>query len=59
MNNIPFPYLPTFQPQEIKNIKKKINKLKYEKKKLTERIDRLENKPYKNYLQKEEGKYIM
>ncbi len=59
MNNIPFPYLPAFQPQQIPSIEEEINKLKYEIKKLTERIDRLENKPYKNYLQKEEGKYIM
>ena len=58
MNNITFPYLPPYQ-MTIINFGEEIKKLKYEIRKLNERIDKLENKNKKNYLQKEDGKYMM
>lgn len=59
MNNMPFPYLPPYQNQPMFNVEEEIRKLKYEVKILKEKVDKLENKTYKNYLQKEEGKYMM
>lgn len=71
MNNIPFPYLQPyqspyqqpfqqpFQQQPVLNVEEEIKKIKQEVKILRERIDRLESKNHKNYLQKEEGKYMM
>lgn len=59
MNNIPFPYLPPYQNQPMFNVEEEIRKLKYDVKILKEKVDKLENKTYKNYLQKEEGKYMM
>lgn len=58
MNNITFPYLPPYQ-MPIINFEEEIKKLKYEIQKLNEKIDKLENKNKKNYLQKEDGKYMM
>lgn len=58
MNNITFPYLPPYQIPII-NFEEEIKKLKYEIQKLNERIDKLENKNKKNYLLKEDGKYMM
>ncbi len=59
MNNMPFPYLPPYQNQPMFNVEEEIRKLKYDVKILKEKVDKLENKTYKNYLQKEEGKYMM
>lgn len=59
MNNMPFPYLPSYQNQPMFNVEEEIRKLKYDVKILKEKVDKLENKTYKNYLQKEEGKYMM
>ncbi len=75
MNNMPFPYPQaygpfyqhpyqppypqTYQPQPTLNIEEEIKKLKQDVKALQERIDRIEHKNHKNYLQKEEGKYMM
>lgn len=59
MNNMPFPYLPPYQNQPMFNVEEEIRKLKYDIKILKEKVDKLENKTYKNYLQKEEGKYMM
>ena len=59
MNNMPFPYLPPYQNQPMFNVEEEIRKLKYDVKILKEKVDKLENKTYKNYLQKEEGKNMM
>ncbi|MDD5888806.1 MAG: hypothetical protein PUC82_04900 [bacterium] len=59
MNNMPFPYLIPYQPTPIPNIEEEIKKLKYDIKILKEKVENLEKKGNKNYLQKEEGKYMM
>lgn len=59
MNNIPYPYMHHYQNIQQLNIENEIKFLKYEIQILKEKIQKLENKNHKNYLQKEEGKYIM
>lgn len=60
MNNIPYPYMPFGMPLPVPDkYEEEINNLKYETEKLKERVNNLENKNKKNYLQKDEGLYIM
>lgn len=59
MNNMPFSYFQPYQQPQMYNVEEEIRKLKYEIKILNERLDKLENNKTKNYLQKEEGKYMM
>lgn len=59
MNNFPYPYMQQYQNIQQINIENEIKLLKYEIQILKEKIQKLENKNQKNYLQKEEGKYIM
>lgn len=61
MNNMPYPYmqLPFPIPGQQQNYEEEINKLKYEVAKLKERVSELEQKKKKNYLQKEDGFYMV
>lgn len=59
MNNMPYPYLPPYQNIQQLNIEEELRRLKYEINILKEKVQKLENKNKKNYLQKEEGKYMM
>ncbi len=59
MNNMPFPYMPPYQHTQIMNVEEEIRILKHEIKILKEKVQKLEGKNQKNYLQKEEGKYMM
>lgn len=59
MNNIQYPYLPPYQNIQQINIENEIKILKYEIQILKDKIQKLDNKSQKNYLQKEEGKYMM
>ena len=59
MNNIQYPYLAPYPNIQQINIENEIKILKYEIQILKDKIQKLDNKNQKNYLQKEEGKYIM
>lgn len=61
MNNMPYHYmhLPFPMPGQQPNYEEEINKLKYEVAKLKERVSELEQQKKKNYLQKEDGFYMM
>ena len=59
MNNMQYPYFPSYQNIQQTNLENEIKILKYEIQILKDKIQKLDNKSQKNYLQKEEGKYIM
>lgn len=59
MNNMQYPYFPSYQSIQQINLENEIKILKYEIQILKDKIQKLDNKSQKNYLQKEEGKYIM
>lgn len=60
MNNMPFPYFqPPYNQPPRDNLEEEIRMLKSEINKLKRRIEILENKDQKNYLQKDDGLYMM
>lgn len=60
MNNIPYPYMPfPNMPPQMPNYEEEIRKLKYEIESIKKRLNNLEKKDTKNYLEKEEGMYMM
>ncbi len=65
MNQFPFPYIPNFgmppmPPQKNEpNIYQEIEKLKQEINTLKKRISKLEHTPQNDYLQKEDGMYML
>ena len=64
MNLFPFPYIPnpnipTPHQNNNSNIYQEIEKLKQEINNLKKRISTLEQKPQNNYLQKEDGMYML
>ena len=64
MNQFPFPYIPAPQmpipPQKNdQNIYQEIEKLKSEIIKLKKRVSALEQTPQNDYLQKEDGMYML
>lgn len=65
MNQFPFPYIPNFgippvpPPKDESNIYQEIEKLKQEINSLKKRITKLEQPPQNDYLQKEDGMYML
>ncbi len=58
MNPFPFPYIPTIPPKE-NNIYKELEKIKQEINELEKRIKKLEQNKENEYLQKEDGMYMI
>lgn len=63
MNNVPYPYMPfpnfNNMPPLPPNYDEELKRLNYEIEKLKTRLTKLEKKETKDYLQKEEGMYMM
>ena len=65
MNQFTFPYIPNFSlppvppPKDGSNIYQEIEKLKQEINNLKKRISKLEKEPQNDYLQKEDGMYML
>ncbi|MBE6157801.1 MAG: hypothetical protein E7160_03310 [Firmicutes bacterium] len=60
MNYYPYPYMPNLYPNiEIQNIEKEIYNLKKEIKLLNQRVKELEKKEKSEYLDKDDGLYMI
>lgn len=65
MNQFPFPYIPNFNippvppPKNDFNIYQEIEKLKHDVNTLKNKISKLEQSPQNEYLEKEDGMYML